>query len=369
MIRKMHEAQCPESYLEEADVDPARALYFDIETTGLRAATSQLYMIGWAVREGPVWAVTQLMAESYREEKLLLDEFLPVLKKKDTLIEFNGNRFDIPYLKEKYASYKMGDPFEGIRALDIYQQIKPYKTLLGLQRLNQKSIEQFLKISREDRFNGGQLIDVYRSVRSRSAEDMEGAVRALFLHNYEDVLGMIAMTPVLSYAQIVSSRAPAKVRFLDSYGREVSDRQSRSGHFLEASFHLDVPVPISFEKDTDSYSVCAVKDSVYVTVPLLRRTMYHYFPDYRNYYYMPEEDMAIHKAVGMFVDTAHRKQATAKTCYIKKEGVFLPQNGEIFQPVFRREWKDNISWFELSDDFLKDNSRLSGWVHSLVKLT
>ena len=38
-----------------------------------------------------------------------------------------------------------------------------------------------------------------------------------------------------------------------------------------------------------------------------------------NYYYLPTEDTAIHKSVGEFVDPSHRKKATKKNCYIKKD--------------------------------------------------
>ena len=49
-----------------------------------------------------------------------------------------------------------------------------------------------------------------------------------------------------------------------------------------------------------------------------------FFKDYKDYYYLPAEDTAIHKSVGEFVDKKARVQATARTAYIKKTGSFLP---------------------------------------------
>ena len=46
--------------------------------------------------------------------------------------------------------------------MDIYKKIRPYRKLLGLESMKQKAIEQFLGISREDKYTGGQLIEVYR---------------------------------------------------------------------------------------------------------------------------------------------------------------------------------------------------------------
>ena len=67
--------------------------------------------------------VTQLLAETASEETLLLHHFQDVLKDYDTIIEFNGDRFDLPYLREKYESYGMGNPFDGMRTVDLYQEL------------------------------------------------------------------------------------------------------------------------------------------------------------------------------------------------------------------------------------------------------
>ena len=37
------------------------------------------------------------------------------------------------------------------------------------------------------------------------------------------------------------------------------------------------------------------------------------------------EDCAIHKSVGQYVDRSARKKATAKTCYTRAAGLFVPQ--------------------------------------------
>ena len=220
MRQQQHTASCQEAYLTARGLTPEKVIYFDIETTGFRASTSQLYMIGWAVKLSPeeagTWMITQLLAETAAEEALILRQFLDVLKDYDTIVEFNGDRFDLPYLREKCASHQMGDPFEGLRTVDLYQEIRPCKSMLGMSRLNQKSVEQFLQISRKDPYNGGELIQVYREVRNRTAEDMEASLRALFLHNYEDVLGMLAMTPIVSYPLICACDEPVCCRMQDT---------------------------------------------------------------------------------------------------------------------------------------------------------
>ena len=54
------------------------------------------------------------------------------------------------------------------------------------------------------------------------------------------------------------------------------------------------------------------------SIRLCQGQLKHFYPDYRDYYYLPFEDTAIHRSVGEYVDRSARKKATAKTCYTKK---------------------------------------------------
>ena len=425
---RTHHAVSAQQYLTAYGLDPDRVIYFDIETTGFRASTSSLYMIGWAVsatslcpedlemahgpqcrdlcsadhfpedvpeegtfhgkadntqdkgllpartdQTGGEWIVTQVLSQSYAEEVLLLKQFADVLSAYDTIIEFNGDRFDLPYMREKYAVYGMEDPFERLRTVDLYQMIRPFKNALGLTRLNQKSVEQFLMIHREDPYNGGELIDVYRSVRDHCCADEEAALDALFLHNYEDVLGMLDMTPLLSYTMAMESSALVSAEMLerenldepDLFGR---DDCSEDLPILRASFPLDVPVPRPLNVSFDNCCEIRVsRQTATVTIRALTDCLFHFFPDYRNYYYLPDEDMAIHKSVASFVDPSHRERATAQNCYVKKDGVFIPLAGDRDEPVFMRRYKDPVLWFEFRQEMLEDAESFSYYIHSLMR--
>ena len=43
-----------------------------------------------------------------------------------------------------------------------------------------------------------------------------------------------------------------------------------------------------------------------IKVPVFCEEMKFYYSDYKNYYYLPHEDMAIHKSVSMYVDPAFK---------------------------------------------------------------
>ena len=87
------------------DARESSLVFFDIETTGFKAATSRVYLIGAAFHTTGGWRITQWLCENLSEEEALLRTFAAFLRPYKTLAHFNGTRFDIPYLEEKYASY------------------------------------------------------------------------------------------------------------------------------------------------------------------------------------------------------------------------------------------------------------------------
>ena len=87
MIRRTHTACGADRYLTAFGLNPRQVIYFDIETTGFRASSSSLYMIGWAVlsdMSGEEWTLTQLLAQSHSEEVLLLELFQELAKEGPT---------------------------------------------------------------------------------------------------------------------------------------------------------------------------------------------------------------------------------------------------------------------------------------------
>ena len=88
--------------------------------------------------------------------------------------------------------------------------------------------------------------------------------------------------------------------------------------------------------------------------------MKYFFRDYANYYYLPEEDQAIHKSVAVFVDPSRRQKATAKTCYPKHTGLFFPMSGDLpkDRPHFYSEYKKNPPCLEYTEGVFLDSSFL-----------
>ena len=144
--------------------------------------------------------------------------------------------------------------------------------------------------------------------------------------------------------------------------------QSKSAGIIEATFELPVPVPKPLHLTYEEYIDITLTDyHVKVILRPFSGSMYHFFPDYRNYYYLPEEDTAIHKSVASFVAASHREKAKAQSCYVKKQGTFLPLAGESKLPAFQRYYKDPVLWFEYIPDEKPDSAAFSEYIHRLIR--
>ena len=81
-------------------------IFYDIETTGLSRYTAFVYLIGAVRFEENQWMLYQWMGEDENEEALVLQEFASFLTNADCTIQYNGNRFDQPFLEERYRNTK-----------------------------------------------------------------------------------------------------------------------------------------------------------------------------------------------------------------------------------------------------------------------
>ena len=201
MITIEKEFALPETYPLSRLGDPDRLLFFDIETTGFSGDTDSVYLIGCIYRSRGVWKFIQWFADSHAAERDVLRAFFDFTDGFDTLVHFNGDTFDIPFLKKRGGHLRIADPFGRLESVDIYKRVRPWKKHLGLSSLKQKSIESFLGIAREDIYSGGQLIEVYADYL---ASKSDGDLRLLLLHNEDDLKGMPALLPILFYDDFFS---------------------------------------------------------------------------------------------------------------------------------------------------------------------
>lgn len=175
-------------------------LFFDIECTGLSPKNSFIYLIGCAQRKGNEITLTQFFATDYDDEKQILIKFEEYLKDFNIVLGYNSTRFDEPFIQTRYQKYGLETRLGKIKHKDMYLTTTKAKCLLNLPNYKQKTLEEFLGLNREDKYNGGELIPVYQSFVETG--DLK-AKELVLLHNHEDVKGMIHVIDILSYSDLL----------------------------------------------------------------------------------------------------------------------------------------------------------------------
>ena len=176
-----------------AGYDREKILQFDLETTGLSPKNSFIYIIGINLLIDGAWHILQLFNDDGRSEPDMLRCFMELCKGKTTLVHFNGDTFDIPFVRGRMEKIRnslgitIPDEMSSLNSVDLLKEIRPFKYALGLPNVRQKTVEQYLGIHREDQYNGGQLIDVYLSYLSSGSRRNRDLV---LLHNRDDMEGM-----------------------------------------------------------------------------------------------------------------------------------------------------------------------------------
>ncbi len=327
-----------------------KILFFDIETTGFSANTSFVYLIGCVSyqKESDTFQITQWFSESKQEEILIIHTFFDYAKNFSTLVHYNGQGFDMPYLQSKCISYNLPYRFDNFASLDLYREIAPYKNFFKLPHLKQKNMEEFLEIVREDPFTGGELISVYEQyLRHPTKESYDSLIQ----HNLDDLRYMTAILPILSYADLFHGYFEVKGLIQPPFDQKGSQKD------IIFELELKSPLPKRISYGNTEFYFTAFQQKCRLKATLYNGELKYFYPNYRDYYYLPEEDTSIHKSVAFYVDKNFRTQAKAANCYSKKTGRFLPQYEEIVSPYFKREYKDKKTYFEVTDEFM-DNVEL-----------
>ncbi len=356
-------------------------LFFDIETTGFSAAMSYVYLIGCAYFDQSTLMLRQWFMEDIREEKELLTNFFEFLKSYRLLVHYNGSGFDIPYLLQKCSTYQLTYNFEHIISFDIYKQLIPYKKRIPITNLKLKTVEDFLKVERKDQYSGGELISVYTKflalytyekkhtsgashyqvspvsgLPSIEKSDSNALRQLLLLHNAEDIANLPQILPILSYVKLLEGNI-----YLNKW--EVTNQVVNFYFTLNDQLPMPLTLEANYEVMDSLYPITltASENKGCISTPLYHGTLKFFFDNYKDYYYLPLEDTAVHKSVGEYVEKEYRQNAKPDTCYIKKTACFLPQSYAMFTPSFRVERKSKLQFFEVTEQLLEqEGNKIAG---------
>ena len=339
-----------------------QAIFFDIETTGFSSKNSKLYMIGclYVDTNTDTFHTIQWFLDDYNDEAALILSFLEFSRTYTTLIHYNGLGFDIPYMEDKCKKFNIIFDFSRFEHIDLYKYASRIKNIFKTENLKQKTMEQFFDLNREDIFTGGDLISVYSEYMTTKDER---AIDFLMLHNFEDIQGMLTLLDILAYTYIFEEKYTLKTLSIEDYVSR--DEIPRKDVIIE--LELNTPVPKRVSYGNTEYYMTAFHNKLRLKIQVYTDELKFFYPNYKDYYYLPEEDMSIHKSVAFYVDKNFRVKAKAANCYSKKTGQFLPQYKEVITPYFKKEYNDKETYFEVTDEFLGDGEMVLQYVGHVLE--
>ncbi len=290
-------------------------LYLDIETLGFSRDRHPIYLIGTgSLINHNIIYVNQWFADSTDDEPAVLAAFSEYLEKSDAdrLSTFNGDAFDLPFIETRARLCGISLDIGRFESFDLYKEIKRRASYLQLPDYRQKTIERFLGVGREDSYSGGELIRVYHSyTKNRDAE----AARALRLHNFEDVAGMFDLPAIFSYDRLFTETPRITGASVEDYAD--LDGLPAEELIVEIEPPCSLRGKLSCSHPVSGAYLLASGGAARLRIPMIRGEARLYYADYKNYYYLPEEDMAVHKSVAAGVDKEYRKKATPENCYTR----------------------------------------------------
>lgn len=173
------------------------SVVLDIETTGLSRKYNSIFLIGVCTIKKDT-EVKLFFAEDLEEEYKVLKSIEPYLNK--NIITFNGNTFDIPFIKEKFDFYNMN--FPDVRGFDLYKYVKNYKHILNLKNYKQKSIEEYVGIQRDEFISGGEVVKAYENYLTN--KDYEN-FKDVIIHNKDDIVGLTNSLKIVEEIENINS--------------------------------------------------------------------------------------------------------------------------------------------------------------------
>ena len=338
-------------------------LFFDIETTGFSPKTSALYLIGALYYKDNTWQLIQWFADDTTSEPKMLTAFFTFLQSFSYLIHFNGTTFDIPFLTKKCIAHHLDShlySLENCHSIDLYQKISPYKKKLQIPNLKQKTLEKFLNIFREDTYSGKELITFYQNYRKallqKDFEDAQELEHFLLLHNHDDVLGMLQFSGLLYLTDLLNG----------AFTFEAFSMEQQESIFI---FHGTLPftMPSAYYWKGDTIFLTLEANTLTCIISAYDTELKYFYDNPKEYYYLPAEDMAVHKSVATYVDKEFRRKATKATCYTRQAGRFLPEFSKEFPTVFQEDCKANEYFLLCNAAFLSDTNLQQTYMKALLK--
>lgn len=260
---------------EQKDLNE-KTLFFHLTATGHYWRNSYIRELQAAVfSPDKGWQFHSYACESEEEEYDLLIQLSYLIDHADTLIGYNSTSFHIPYLQAKYKAYGLMDPTKNCSHLDLMTETR--------------KIAKFLYLSQK-------LEDLKRLF------NMDAQTPELFI-----ILNSIGL---LSFRSILSGEFSV-----------VSYTEEPEGIYLQ--LETDAYLGITFHQRHPLFYLAAEEHRLQLLLKTYDNRLKVFYQNYQDYYYLPDEDMILHKSMATGIAKERRVKASKENCY---QYAVLPEN-------------------------------------------
>lgn len=280
------------------------SLILDLETTGRYWRTSEIAAVR-TVRRDKTGKIMEnaIFTESAEDEYDLLETVSALLAETVTLITYNGLSFDLPFLRHRLKAFGLPDSVTGKAVRDLYRE---YRRISG--RFGSPS---------------GRLSDLFGLLYGPSGADSPDEKTKADKNDAEMTFDILLCDGIL-----------------DFFGKKhtMSGFRADRDH-LYGTFHTDLILPHPLSLHDGPFYLILDSGKASVSARIYGGKLRFYHRDVENYWYLPAEGYAIHRAAASFVASGHKEKAVRENCF---------------------------HLISCTESFLSDKSRVAGYFESVI---
>lgn len=311
-------------------LDKEQILIYDIDTTSFEAANGCVFLIGVLYYQNDELQFLQLFSESIDEEAMIIEKFFNIAENYKVLLSYKGESFDIPFIGKRIYALKQNELYRRFTALrsrsfDLAGEIMSVKSCLGLSSTKLDYLRKKCGQQVPERISGENISKFY--VEHIAAAKLKKLLETTGSAGNHNMIGEYRPKPIIDELAHIKP---------DSGDRFLTDILYRNKENIESVIYLlrlsrlftmrkgCFNAGIINNNDTIEFAITVKDYELTIPVSCVNLTLKQFYPNYKDYYYFPAEDMAVHKSIAEFAASGSKKKATAKTAYRNVEGRFIP---------------------------------------------
>ena len=305
----------------------------------------------------------------------IIEQFLSFAKDYDVLLNYKGNSFDIPFLagrldilnkdlnsltsqvKQRFSIIQENMIHLRKISYDLFDEIRPVKMGLGLVSTKLDVLRKLTGQTVTEKISGENISKFYVQHISRTKLKNLIAIantpdNSGFIGDYEpkyldDDLAHISVSENPSFLQDVLNRNRDNMESVIYIARLAHIFNMRKGFYnvtLEA---------------VETQALYIKANTFILKLYIQELSLKQFYINYRDYFYFPAEDMAMHKSVAEFADKNSKKKATPQTAYANITGNFVKIPSQYIKEENKKEGCIYKESYESGNYYLPVNNILN----------